>query len=65
MNVAEDVELISIADAARRFHISRQAIHDAIDRGDLTPHDRELGSPRRFVDAKEIDRKLKPQPKRT
>jgi hypothetical protein len=61
MVVAQD-EWISIPEAMRRFHLSRNTLSSAIDRGVIAERRRELGKERRFVNAREVERKLTPQP---
>lgn len=54
-------EWIGISEASQRFKLSRQAIYDAISRGIIHDKTRELGFPKRLVDAKEIERKMQPR----
>lgn len=62
MSVANDVELISIPEAVKRFGLSRQTLYAAMEEGTITRYERELGKTRIFVDAKEVERKLRPRP---
>ncbi len=55
-------ELISIAQAAARFHVAPATIHGWIARKEISVSRRQLGKVRTFVDAREIERKLRPAP---
>lgn len=62
MPVAQDQELVSVAEAASRFGVSGPAIREWVRRGLITPYWREL--PRQlFVDAREIERKRQIKPR--
>lgn len=55
-------ELLTIAEAARRFGVTPSAVRQWRDAGLIQEYRRELGKARVFVDACEIERKLRPTP---
>lgn len=62
MATEEKPELITMAEAAKRFNVHVSALRQWRDAGLIREYRRELGKTRIFVDAREIERKLRPAP---
>lgn len=58
----EGAELITLIQAAEEFGVHRVTLHRWIAAGKITPHTREGGRPRVFVDRREIRKLLEPRP---
>lgn len=54
-------DLISIPEAMKRFNVRRNTLKSALKRGTIRRYEREIGKERIFVDAREVEMKLRPR----